>query len=80
MDERIEEQRSDANSMADFDEAAYRPYLDGLDMSEAQAAEFMRVIWSMMRLFVELNLPVDSCGQIVLGLIEQACEESDSLD
>ena len=71
---------SSSSSMADFDEAIYRPYLDGLDLTEAQACEFLRVVWSIMRMFVDLNLPVDSCGQIIVGLIEQASHELDSVE
>jgi len=66
--------------MADFDERDYRSYLDGLDLTDEEASELMRVVWSIMRMFVEMDLPVDSCGQIVQGFIEQASRESDSVE
>ncbi|GJE61011.1 hypothetical protein [Methylobacterium trifolii] len=68
------------SSMADFDRGIYRSYLDGIDINEDQKDDLLNIVWSMMRMFVDMNLPVDSCGQIVLGLIEQSGHESDSVD
>ncbi len=69
-----------ALSMADFDEEAYRPYLKGLDISDEQASELMRIVWDIMRMWVEMDLPADSCGQIVESIINLIRDESDSLD
>lgn len=69
-----------ASSMADFDEEAYRPYLNGLDISDEQASELTRIVWDIMRMWVEMDLPADSCGQIVESIINPIPDESDSLD
>lgn len=63
-------------SMADFDLEAYRPYLDGIDLGEAQEAELLRTLWDIMRCFVELDVPPETWGQIVASLT--ASEEDDS--
>ncbi len=63
-------------SMADFDLDAYRPYLDGIDLDQAQEAELLRTLWDIVRCFVELDVPPETWGQIVANLTE--CLEDDS--
>lgn len=65
-------------SMADFDLDAYRPYLDGIELGEAQEAELLRTLWDIMRCFVELDVPSETWGQIVADLT--ASEEDDSAE
>lgn len=74
-----QEKRSVSVSMADFDEEAYRPYLSGLDVTDEQASELMRVVWNIMRMWVEMDLPADNCGQIIERVIIPPASESDSL-
>lgn len=69
-----------SHSLADFDEDTYRPYLDGLNISDKQASELMRIVWDIMRMWVEMDLPVDSCGQIVESIINPIPDESNSPD
>lgn len=63
-------------SMADFDLDAYRPYLDGINLGEAQEAELLRTLWDIMRCFVELDVPAESWGQIVASLSEGVEDDS----
>ena len=74
------DEKSVAASMADFDENEFRSHLNGLDISDEQASELMRIVWDIMRMWVEMDLPADSCGQIVESIINPIRDESDSLD
>lgn len=38
----------------------YRRYLDGMNLSEAQTAEMLRALWSILSAFVDLGFGVDS--------------------
>lgn len=59
------------SSMADFDKATYSPLLDGIDIDDGQKSEFLRILWDMMRCFVEWNVPSESWGQIVDAFTEK---------
>jgi len=62
----LERQPSEAlASLANFDEADYRSYLESLEISERQKSELMRIVWDIMRMWVEMDLPAESCGQIL---------------
>lgn len=63
-------------SMADFDETKYRPYLDGIDLDDKQKGEFLAIVWDIMRRWVEMDLPLDSCGQIIEAMIDPPPSES----
>lgn len=69
---------SPTGSMAEFDEARYLPYLAEFDMTEAQKREFVLIVWNIMRMWIELDLPLDSCGQIIEALIDPS--KADSVD
>lgn len=57
-----------AHSMADFNEETYAHHLDEFDFSSQQKSEFMRVVWNIMRLCVELNSPIDQCAPLIESL------------
>lgn len=40
----------------------------------------MRIVWDIMRMWVEMDLPANSCGQIVESIINPIPDEFDSLD
>ncbi len=67
-------------SMADFDEAEYLPLLSGLDIDEAQARELLRILWDMMRMCVEMDLPPDSWGQITSTVFMAAASDSGDVE
>lgn len=71
--------RAATPSMADFDEAEFLPYLDDMDLSEVQKSEFMHVLWDIMRMFVEIDMPVEIWGQIVEPLIDPTNSDSDEV-
>lgn len=63
-------------SLAEFDEAKYLPYLDDIDLDEAQKRELMRLVWAIMRTWVVMDLPMDSCGQIIEALLDPNANDS----
>lgn len=67
-------------SLAEFDEGKYLPYLDGLDLDEAQKREFLVIIWNIMRTWVMMDLPLDSCGQIIDALLDPNAADSDDVE
>lgn len=68
------------HSMADFDEADYLPHLEGLELTDEQASELLHIIWDMMRMCVEMDLPPESWGQIVSPIFQAAAADSSALD
>lgn len=65
-------------SMADFNEADYLPYLAGLELTDAQASELLRIVWDMMRMCMEMDLPPESWGQITSQVFAAAaCDSGD---
>ena len=63
-------------SMNDFDEADYLPHLAGLDLTDEQASELLRIIWDIMRMAVEMEMPPESWGQIVSSVFADAAGDS----
>jgi hypothetical protein len=63
-------------SMADFNEADYLPYLEGLELTVAQASELLRILWDMMRMCIEMDLPPESWGQITATVFDAATRDS----
>ncbi|GJD51778.1 hypothetical protein OPKNFCMD_4537 [Methylobacterium crusticola] len=63
-------------SMADFNEADYLPYLEGLELTEAQASELLRILWDMTRMCIEMDLPSESWGQITATVFDAAARDS----
>ncbi|GJD57227.1 hypothetical protein [Methylobacterium dankookense] len=63
-------------SMADFNEADYLPYLAGLELTDAQASELLRILWDMMRMCIEMDLPPESWGQITSQVFAAAARDS----
>ena len=56
-----------AKPLITVDVEKYQSYLDGTDMTEAQKAEFLQTLWSIIVNFVELGFGVhplqEVCGQ-----------------
>lgn len=69
-----------APSLADFDADAYRPYLDGLELEDDQANALLRIIWDMMRMCIEMNVPAENWGQIVDAVIDGSADEFRDVD
>lgn len=69
---------SASRSMADFEPGDYLPLLEALDESEDQKAELLGIIWDIMRSFVEMNLPVESCEQILNSITMEPEERAES--
>lgn len=59
---------------------AYLAQLDDLDLDEARKLEFLRVLFAMMRTFVELGFDVRACGQLLEAFNESSLDESAALD
>lgn len=67
-------------SMADFDEADYLPYLAGLELTDAQASELLRIVWDMMRMCIEMDLPPESWGQIASQVFAAAARDTGDVE
>ncbi|MGU3537359.1 hypothetical protein [Methylobacterium sp. A54F] len=67
-------------SMANFDAADYLPYLGGLDLTDAQASELLRILWDMMRMCIEMDLPPESWGQITSQVFADAARDSGDVE
>ena len=63
-------------SMADFNEADYLPLLAGLDVTPEQASELLRILWDMMRMSIEMDLPPENWGQISSSIFAAAARDS----
>lgn len=66
-------------SLAEFDEAKYLPYLDDFDLDEAQKRELLGLVWNIMRAWIIMDLPMDSCGQIIEALLDPNATDSDDV-
>lgn len=53
-----------------LDTKKYLPYLEDCDITEAQKAELLSVLWSIMRGFVELGWGVNSIQTFIPALAE----------
>lgn len=69
-----------AKSTSDFDEASYLPMLDGLDMAESQKLECLRILANIMRIFVDLDIPAETWGQITQAIIQGDADESSGIE
>jgi hypothetical protein len=47
------------------DAERYKPLLEGSDISEEQAFEFLSIMWSIMARFVEMGFSLEPCGQLL---------------
>jgi len=48
-----------------FDPAEYREELKALDISDAEAEEFLAILWDILRSFVEIGFGVDSVSAVL---------------
>lgn len=55
-----------------FEAGKYLEYMEDFEMTDAQKAEFLRVLWEIMATFVRLGFDVDS----VLPRFKQASENA----
>ena len=78
-------QESNANSLSGperqdctLDPDEYLPLMAEFDLTEEQQVEFLKALWSIMRMFVELGLDVKSCGQLTdtFGLASKSDAET----
>jgi hypothetical protein len=65
---------------SDDEVRGYLAHLDDIDLDEAKKLEFLRVLFAMMRTFVELGFDVRGCGQILEAFNELSQDESGALD
>lgn len=65
---------------SDDEVGRYLAHLDDIDLDEAKKLEFLRVLFAMMRTFVELGFDVRGCGQILEAFNELSQCESGALD
>lgn len=49
----------------ELDEDKYLAEVAAFDIPEAKKREFLQVLWSIMRHFVEAGVSVDLCGQLL---------------
>lgn len=59
--------------------ARYAPYLDGMDMTDAQKTEMLQTLWSIMRSFVELGFSVKLCDPIIESFMQAANSSADGV-
>lgn len=59
-------------SVLPFDAGKYLEHVEDFEMTEAQKAEFLRVLWDIMATFVRLGFDVDS----VLPRFKEASENA----
>ena len=67
-------------SMADFNEADYLPYLAGIELTDEQASELLRILWDMMRMCIEMDLPRENWGQITSSVFAAAALDSGDVE
>ena len=67
-------------SLAEFDEEKYLPFLEGLDLEDAQKREFLSIPWSIMRTWIVMDLPMDSYEQIIEALFDPSKIDSNDVD
>lgn len=66
----------------EMDAADYLPDMEEFNMTEAEKIELLRVLWDVMRRFVEMNIDIgeaDPCGQIFGNGKEIPTAESDDV-
>lgn len=73
----------DVKPTVQFDAAEYVQYLDGMDVSDAEATEILSVLWDMMVQFVDLGFDVEfqsrRASQIALPPASVADSETDKI-
>jgi hypothetical protein len=60
--------------MSDFNEEDYARHLDELDFNAHQKSEFMRAVWNIMRICVELHAPLAESESVIANVF---CQEDD---
>ena len=78
--ERTHEHTQPSASMADYDEAKFLPYLEGIDLDLDQKHAFLGILWDMMRSCVEMNVPPKIWGQMIDSFTASALGESADID
>lgn len=66
--------RTDLGPVPDLDLGRYKPYLEDSDLSDAEKAEFLSALWSIMVGFVDLGFGVDSVQRLFPEIFENAPE------
>lgn len=64
----------------ELDAERYSPFLDDIDLTEAQKLELLSALWSIMRSFVELGFDVKICGQMIEGFVQAADPARDCVE
>ena len=64
----------------ELDAERYSPYLDDIDLTDAQKLELLSALWSIMRSFVELGFDVKICGQMIEGFVQAADPAGDRVE
>jgi len=64
----------------ELDAGRYSPYLDDIDLTEAQKLELLSALWSIMRSFVELGFDVKICGQMIEGFVQATDHTQDGVE
>ena len=78
--ERITEKLESSLSMAEYDEAKFLPYLEGIDLDTAQKQAFLGILWNMMRSCIEMNVPPKIWGQMIETITLPYINESADID
>ncbi len=71
---------SEAAPSLPLDVEKYRGDLAGLGLSDSQELEFLQVLWSIMRSFVELGFDMKICGQIIEEFNSRSGESPGAVD
>lgn len=66
-----------AHTIANLEERSYAHHLDGLDVTERQKSDLMLVVWALMRTWVEMDLPIGTCGPIFEALLSPSANETE---
>lgn len=74
------EKSSASLPMTEFESGAYVHHLDGLDITDAQKLKLERIVWDIVRMSFEMNLPPELCGQIVETILDPADDESGTVE
>lgn len=68
-----------SDDVSDFDPDRYRAHLAELTLTEEQETELLRILFSIMRTFVEIGFAVEDCGQLLEAFEEAVGVEGDGL-
>lgn len=64
----------------DFDKAEFRPYLDGLDITEAEKDAFLDLMWDITLNFVEMRVPSETWGKIIGSILDDPSSAPDNIE